>query len=129
MQGPARVLRGWEATRVAFAVIAAGFFAPTQSQGADAALLVQQTPLDGGIITPSRGVHFFALNSEIVLTAIPNPGYKFIYWLGDVGDPTANRTITYLNKPKIIIAIFDPIEDGSSFIGRGSVGGGRVKRG
>jgi hypothetical protein len=90
----------------------------------DVALLLQQTPLDGGIITPSRGVHFFALNSEIVLTAIPNPGYKFIYWLGDVGNPTANRTITYLNKPKIIIAIFEPTEYGTSFMGRGSVGGG-----
>jgi len=129
MQGPAAVLRGWEATRVAFAVIAAGFFAPAQSQGVDIALLVQQTPPSGGVTTPSPGVHFFAPNSEIVLTAIPNPGYKFIYWLGDVGDPTAGRTITYLNKPKIIIAIFEPIEYGTSFMGRGSAGGGRATSG
>ena len=129
MQGPAAVLRGWEATRVAFAVIAVGLFAPAQSQGVDVALLVQQTPPSGGAITPSPGVHFFAPNSEIVLTAVPNPGYKFIYWLGDVGDPTANRTITYLNKPKIIIAIFEPIEYGTSFMGRGSAGGGRVTSG
>jgi len=129
MQGPAAVLRGWEATRVAFAVIAAAFFAPAQSQAVDVALLVQQTPASGGVITPSPGVHFFAPNSEIVLTAFPNPGYKFIYWLGDVGDPTAARTITYLNKPKIIIALFEPIEYGTSFMGRGSVGGGRVTSG
>jgi len=129
MQGPAGVSRGWEAARVAIAVIAVGFFAPAQSQGVDVALLLQQTPFDGGIITPSRGVHFFALNSEIVLTAIPNPGYKFIYWLGDVGNPTANRTITYLNKPKIIIAVFEPVEYDSSFMGRGSVGGGQVTSG
>jgi hypothetical protein len=126
MKGPAGVLRGWKATIVTIAVIAAGLFMPAQSRGRDVALLLQQTPLDGGIVTPSPGVHFFAPNSEIVLTATPNPGYKFIYWLGDVGDPTANRTITYLNKPKIIIAIFEPIEDSTSFIGRGSVGGGRV---
>ena len=129
MKGPAGVLRGWKATIVTIAVIAAGLFMPAQSRGRDVALLLQQTPLDGGIVTPSPGVHFFALNSEIVLTATPNPGYKFIYWLGDVGDPTANRTITYLNKPKIIIAIFEPIEDSTSFIGRGSVGGGRVTSG
>ena len=128
MQGPAGVSRGWEAARVAIAVIAAGFFAPAQGEGADVALLLQQTPLDGGKVTPSLGVHFFALNSEIILTAVPNPGYKFIYWLGDVGDPTANRTITYLNKPKIIIAIFEPVEDGSLFMGRAS-GGGRVTSG
>lgn len=129
MKGPASVLRGWKATIVTIAVIAAGLFMPAQSRGSDVALLLQQTPLDGGIVTPSPGVHFFAPNSEIVLTATPNPGYKFIYWLGDVGDPTANRTITYLNKPKIIIAIFEPIEDSTSFIGRGSVGGGRVTSG
>jgi hypothetical protein len=129
MKGPAGVLRGWEARIVTIAVIAAGLFMPAQSRGRDVALLLQQTPLDGGIVTPSPGVHFFAPNSEIVLTAIPNPGYKFIYWLGDVGDPTANRTITYLNKPKVIIAIFEPIEDSTSFIGRGSVGGGRVTSG
>jgi len=129
MKGPAGVLRGWKATIVTIAVIAAGLFMPAQSRGRDVALLLQQTPLDGGIVTPSPGVHFFAPNSEIVLTATPNPGYKFIYWLGDVGDPTANRTITYLNKPKIIIAIFEPIEDSTSFIGRGSVGGGRVTSG
>lgn len=129
MQCPAAVSRGWEATRVAIAVIAAGLFAPAQSQGADVALLVQQTPLAGGIVTPSPGVHFFALNSEIALTAVPNPGYKFVYWLGDVGDPTANRTITYLNKPKIIIAIFEPIEDDNLIMGGASGGGGRVTSG
>jgi hypothetical protein len=129
MKGAAGVLRGWKATIVTIAVIAAGFFMPAQSRGRDVVLLLQQTPLDGGIVTPSPGVHFFAPNSEIVLTAIPNPGYEFIYWLGDVGDPTAGRTITYLNKPKIIIAIFEPIEDSASFIGRGSVGGGRVTAG
>jgi hypothetical protein len=129
MKGPAGVLRGWKATIVTIAVIAAGLFMPAQSRGRDVALLLQQTPLDGGIVTPSPGVHFFAPNSEIVLTAIPNPGYEFIYWLGDVGDPTAGRTITYLNKPKIIIAIFEPIEYGTSFMGRASVGGGRVTAG
>jgi len=129
MQGSAGVSRGWEATGVAFAVIAAGLFSPARSQGVDVALLVQQTPPSGGVITPSPGVHFFALNSEIVLTAVPNPGYKFIYWLGNVGDPTANHTITYLNKPKIVIAIFEPVEDGSLFMGGGSVGGGRVTSG
>jgi len=74
------------------------------------ALLLQQAPPQGGIITPDVGVHHFDLNTDVTLTAVPRPGYQFIYWLGDVSDPTANRTVVYLDAPKIVVAIFERAE-------------------
>ncbi len=74
------------------------------------ALLLQQTPVQGGTITPEVGVHHFDLNTDVTLTAVPRPGYQFVYWLGDVSDPTANRTVVYLDAPKIVIAIFERSE-------------------
>jgi hypothetical protein len=74
------------------------------------ALLVQQTPVQGGTITPDVGVHHFDLDTDVTLTAVPRPGYQFVYWLGDVSDPTANRTVVYIDAPKIVIAIFERAE-------------------
>jgi hypothetical protein len=73
-------------------------------------LLIQQTPVQGGTITPSAGVHQFAPNSQITLVAVPQQGYQFVYWLGDVSDPTGNRTNVFLDGPKVVIAVFEPIE-------------------
>lgn len=74
------------------------------------ALLLQQTPVEGGTITPSLGVHHFDLYTELTITAVAKPGFQFVYWLGDVSDPTANSTIVYLDSPKIIIAVFERSE-------------------
>jgi len=61
-----------------------------------------------------------------MLTAVAKPGYKFIYWLGEVSDATASSTIAYLNKPKVIIAVFEQAEHGISADGKGlsAAGGG-----
>lgn len=113
-------------------IIVAGMsFAPAYSQAPNVSLVLQQTPAKGGEITPAAGVHHFAPNSEITLKAVPRPGYKFVNWLGDVSDPTANKTVVYLNKPKIVIAVFEqtdndtPIdEENLNSGGGGGVGGG-----
>jgi hypothetical protein len=55
-------------------------------------------------------VHYLELDTSVTLTAVPRPGYQFIYWLGDVSDPELNRTTAYLDAPKIIIAIFERAE-------------------
>jgi hypothetical protein len=73
-------------------------------------LLLQQTNPEAGTVTPSTGVHYFGLNAEVTLTAVPKTGYYFVYWIGDVIDPTANSTIVYLDAPKIIIAVFERSE-------------------
>ena len=91
-------------------------------------LLLQQIPANGGTITPDAGIHHLELNTSVTLTATPLPGYQFVYWLGDVSDPTLNRTIAYLNSPKIIVAIFERAEyelEGMVEAGQGIPGGFR----
>lgn len=89
-------------------------------------LMLQQLPADGGTITPDTGIHHVELNTSVTLTAIPKSGYQFVYWLGDVSDPTSNRTTAYLNAPKIIVAVFERAEfelEGLLEIGSGIPGG------
>ena len=73
------------------------------------ALMVQQSPVDGGVVTPGVGVYDMENDSRVNLTAVPNPGYQFVYWLGDVSDSTSNSTVAYLNSPKIVIAVFERV--------------------
>lgn len=70
-------------------------------------IIIEASPADAGFVTPESGVHRFGLNETVVLTATPKPGYRFLYWLGDVDDPTANETIINLDSPKIVIAVFE----------------------
>jgi len=121
---------GWTGLISAIAIIVCWMFAPAYCQTPDVALLLQQTPSKGGAITPIAGIHHFELNSQVTLTAAPKPGYQFLYWLGDVSDPGATSTVVYLDKPKIIIAIFGRTENGTlveeeglSFGGGGGAGG------
>jgi uncharacterized membrane protein YgcG len=101
---------GWQGARAATLIIAGALFTPAHCRELSVALVLQQSPAQGGTIIPGPGVHDFALNSEVTLTAIPKAGYHFVYWLGDVADPTSNTTIAFLNKPKIIIAVFEQNE-------------------
>ena len=71
------------------------------------ALLLQQTPVNGGTVNLKTGVHYFEPGTEITLTAVAKPGYQFVCWLGDVGDTTSSNTYAYLDTPKIIIAVFE----------------------
>ena len=117
--------RGWDEMKrgvpifirckgLAFAVIvvACGLFAPAYGQTTDVMLLLEQTPVKGGEITPVAGVYHFAPGAEVTLSALPKPGYQFVHWLGDVSDPTATSTMVYLNKAKVIIAVFEQTEHG-----------------
>ena len=111
MKSNSSVLIGWWVIVIlAIVVIAAGLPTPAYCQTDGIALLIQQTPLNGGTITPDIGVHHFSMNTELTLTAIPKPGFQFVYWLGDVSDSTTSRTIAYLDTPKIIIAVFERVE-------------------
>ncbi|UCG58194.1 MAG: PEP-CTERM sorting domain-containing protein [Phycisphaerales bacterium] len=94
----------------AAALVSAGLIEPARAQGPGVALLVQQTPVLGGTTHPAPGVHTFSQNAEVTLSADPSPGYRFVYWLGDVSEPVAARTVAYLDKPKIIVAVFNRIE-------------------
>ena len=106
-----------------FSLIASIFaFSPAFSQSNKYTLLVQQTPSDGGQVTPLAGSYKYDPGTEITLTAKPNNGYEFAYWLGDVSNQQASSTIVLLNKPKIIIAVFQPIQNNLNV--SGDIGGG-----
>ena len=107
----------------AFALFLPG---PAQCQPPEIALLLQQTPSQGGIVSPQIGVHHFVLDAEVTIIAIPKPGYQFLYWLGDVLDKTANKTTTRLDKPKIIVAVFQQLDQDQLVVGqnRATTGGG-----
>lgn len=93
-----------------FAVVFCGLLKPAYCQTNRPVLLLQQIPANAGTITPDPGVHYFEQDASVTLTAVPGPGYQFIYWLGDVSEPELNRTTAYLDAPKIIIAIFEKAE-------------------
>ncbi|KPK44501.1 MAG: hypothetical protein AMJ65_02935 [Phycisphaerae bacterium SG8_4] len=112
---------------LAVAVIVWGLFAQADCQAQEVLLLLEQTPVKGGKITPIAGVHHFKPGSEVVLSASPKPGYQFVHWLGDVSDAKARSTIVYLDKPKVIVAVFEQAEYGAKDIlaaGGGGGGGG-----
>ena len=94
-------------------------------------LLLEHSPVKGGEITPIAGIYHFEPGSQVALTAVPKPGYQFLHWLGDVSDPTATRTVVHLNKPKIIVAVFEqtdhiPNKTGALPVGGGGAGGGSL---
>ena len=89
------------------ACVLCALFTPVTSGAQDTALLIQQTPTEGGTVTPNHGVHYFEANSDVTVTAVPKPGYQFVYWLGDVSEPRSNTAVVSLSAPKIIIAVFE----------------------
>ena len=109
---------------LAAAIMLWGLFAPADCQAQEVLLLLEQTPVKGGDITPIAGVHHFKPGSEVVLNASPKPGYQFVHWLGDVSDATASSTVVYLNKAKVIVAVFEQAEYSAKDILPGGGGGG-----
>ena len=79
-------------------------------QAGKVALLLQQSPADGGSVEPGIGVHRLDGNSQITLRAVPRSGYQFVTWLGEVDEPTAPVTETYMDSPKIVIAVFERVQ-------------------
>ncbi len=92
------------------AVFFCGLPGPAYCETVGPVLLIQQIPDNGGTITPGAGVHYLQQNTSVTLTAVPRAGYQFVYWLGDVSDPTLNRTTAYLDAPKIVVAVFERVE-------------------
>ncbi|MHC4751388.1 MAG: InlB B-repeat-containing protein [Planctomycetota bacterium] len=106
-------------------------FVPAYCKTPSVTLLLEQTPSTGGEITPVAGVYYYAPGAEVTLTAVPKPGYQFVHWLGEVSDPASKSTVVYLNKPKVIIAVFEQTEygilgEGESLAAGGGAGGGPV---
>ena len=115
---------GYRGVLLAFIIVVGGVMAPAYCQSHNISLLVQQTPNEGGAVTPVAGVYAFEPESQVTLTATPSPGYEFICWLGDVSDHEANSTVVLLNKPKIVVAVFEQNQGGLDVSGIPGGGGG-----
>ncbi len=86
------------------------YFDPDSYYDRGYSLLIEQSPIDAGKVAPQIGVYKAGLDEVVTLTAIAKPGYQFVYWLGDVTDPTTNETTILVDSPKIVIAVFERSE-------------------
>ena len=60
-------------------LLSAGAMAQADENGY--AVLIEQSPIHAGTVNPGLGVHKEAVGSTMTLTALPKPGYRFLYWL------------------------------------------------
>lgn len=98
------ILKRWS---LLWLVLAVSCLVPSNSRGAKMALLLKQSPVDGGSVEPGTGVHRIDGNSQVTLRAVPQPGYRFVTWLGDVDESTSQVTGAFMDSPKIIVAVFE----------------------
>ncbi len=90
-------------------------------------LCIEQSPAQAGKLSPDSGTHQYSADAIVVLSAEPQPGYQFAYWLGDVADPKSQRTTVHVNSSKVVVAIFQPAKEDyptEVLIGGGGGGGG-----
>lgn len=71
------------------------------------AVLIEQSPLHAGTVDPGLGVHKMGIGSTVTLTAMPKPGYRFLYWLGDVNNSSTMATQVKIDGPKIVVAVYE----------------------
>ena len=98
-------------------------------------LMIQQSSADAGFVSPSVGIHQVAVGEQVTLKAIPKPGYRFVYWMGNVSEASASQAIVVVDAPKIVVAVFERTEyelltvggGGGDFAG-GQGGGGALVR-
>ena len=77
----------------------------TIEQAARQLVNINATALRGGTVS-GGGTH--GLGSEIELTAIPNDGYKFSYWTGDI-ESMQNPLPIRVDVAKSVTAVFEPL--------------------
>jgi hypothetical protein len=90
-------------------------------------LCIEQSPAQAGKLSPDSGTHRYSADAIVVVSAEPQPGYQFVYWLGDVADPKSQRTTVHVNSSKVVVAIFQPAREDYSkevLVGGGGGGGG-----
>jgi hypothetical protein len=116
-------IRERQVRRYVLSILVSALPVVCNGQSADVALLLRQTPL-GGKTIPAPGVYCFSPGSTLTLTAVAEPDFEFVYWLGEVSDPTSETTLVLLDKPKIVIAVFHPTRFEPSKVELPTIGGG-----
>ena len=94
----------WIAVRLVPAILA---ICPAVARSGEVELVLDRSPSQGGEITPGAGVHRFASRADVTITALPQPGYRFAYWLGDVADSTSSTTSIRMGISKAVVAVFE----------------------
>ncbi len=65
-----------------------------------------------GTTDPAPGVHSYAVGEQSTLTALPNPGYEFLYWIESV--TVAGMTMSDTLYPPTISMVVNPIYAGAT---------------
>lgn len=109
-----------------FALSAFGPAGSAVAQDSACELCVEHSPAKAGRVTPDTGTYRYQPNSVVTLSAEPQPGYQFAYWIGDVSNPKTPSTTVRLDTSKIVVAVFKPvlIEDEPRIAFGGGGGGG-----
>jgi hypothetical protein len=65
-----------------------------------------------GTTDPAPGVHSYAVGEQSTLTALPNPGYEFLYWIESI--TVAGMTMSDTLYPPTISMVINPIYAGAT---------------
>jgi len=63
-----------------------------------------------GATTPAVGTHDYGEGTEVTITALPEDGWQFDKWSGDVADPDSATTIVTIGPDKTFTAQFSQIQ-------------------
>jgi len=115
-----RIIRGsgkhHHASAVAvFFVVAALAVGITACDGADTYELTISSASGGSVATPGEGTFAYDAGMVVPLTAMPDDGYQFQSWTGDIAyiaNPNAASTTITMNADYAIVANFET-EDGT----------------
>ncbi len=89
-------------SRILTAALLALVLVPFAYAADDYVLIVKPSPADAGTVSQSVPQNGFAN-----VSATPQSGYQFVYWLGDVTDPAASTTTVSVDSPKLVIAVYE----------------------
>ena len=88
--------------RILTAALLALVLVPFASAADDYVLIVKPSPAEAGVVSQSAPQNGFAS-----VSATPQNGYQFVYWLGDVTDPASSTTTVSVDSPKLVIAVYE----------------------
>ncbi|MDZ7725164.1 MAG: InlB B-repeat-containing protein [candidate division KSB1 bacterium] len=75
-------------------------------EGTRRTLSIAANPTDGGTVIPAPGKHEYNSGAQVMVQALPWPGYQFTTWQGPVQQPDSSTTSITMNLDHSIAANF-----------------------